>query len=57
MKDLIAKREDTDRRLAQVFGGATPLKKVRTCKLCGESDHDARSCRQASKPAETTKLI
>jgi len=49
-KELIAKREDIDRQLALLFGGAMPEKKTRTCKLCGELGHDARSCPQAQKP-------
>ncbi len=56
-KDLIAKREDIDRQLADLFGGAPPTKRTRSCKLCGGSDHDARSCPQAHKPADTTKLV
>jgi hypothetical protein len=56
-KELIARREEIDRQLADLFGGASPGKKTRTCKLCGESDHDARSCPQANKPADTSKLI
>ena len=56
-KELIAKREEIDRQLADLFGGASPTKKTRTCKLCGASDHDARSCPQAHKPADTSKLV
>ena len=56
-KELIAKREDIDRQLADLFGGAVPAKKTRSCKLCGASDHDARSCPQAEKPADQSKLI
>ena len=56
-KELIARREDIDRQLAELFGDALPTKRARTCKLCGASDHDARSCPQASKPVETSKLV
>jgi hypothetical protein len=56
-KELIAKREEIDHQLGELFGGALPMKKARTCKLCGASDHDARSCPQAIKPADTSKLI
>jgi hypothetical protein len=56
-RELIAKREDIDRLLADLFGGAVPIRKARNCKLCGGSDHDARSCPQAEKPADQSKLI
>jgi hypothetical protein len=56
-KELIRKREDIDRQLAEFFGRASPTRKTRTCKQCGASDHDARSCPQADKPADQSKLI
>jgi hypothetical protein len=56
-KEMIAKREDIDRQLAELFGGAVPARKARSCKLCGASDHDARSCPQAEKPVDPSKLI
>jgi hypothetical protein len=56
-KELITKREDIDRQLADLFGGAVPTKKTRTCKVCGEAGHDTRSCPQAQKPAEAPKLV
>jgi hypothetical protein len=56
-KDLIAKREEIDRQLADLFGGAVPTKKTRACKVCGEAGHDARSCPETQKPAEAPKLV
>ena len=49
-QELIAKREDIDRQLAELFTGAMISKKPRTCKVCGEPGHDARSCPQSPKP-------
>jgi hypothetical protein len=56
-KELIAKREEIDHQLADLFGGVAPAKKTRTCKVCGEAGHDARSCPQAQKPADAPKLV
>ena len=42
-KDLIARREDIDRQLADLFAGIAPLKKAKVCKKC-QGDHDTRSC-------------
>jgi hypothetical protein len=56
-KELIAKREEIDRQLADLFGGIAPAKRTRACKVCGEAGHDARSCPQAQKPAEAPKLV
>ena len=47
-KELIAKREEVDRQLSELFTGTAPAKKAKVCKKCGE-DHDTRSC---PKPAE-----
>jgi hypothetical protein len=54
-KTLIAKREEIDRQLAELFGGVAPAKKGRACKRCGEPGHDVRSCPQPEKPAEPSK--
>jgi len=55
-KELISKREAIDRQLGDLFVGSALPKKVRTCKLCGAADHDARSCAQANKPTDASKL-
>ena len=56
-KELIAKREEIDIQLAVLFGGLASTRKARSCKLCGSPDHDARSCNQPEKPADSSKLI
>jgi hypothetical protein len=44
-KDLIARREEIDRQLAVLFGGASATPRlVRVCSKCGQSGHAARSC-------------
>ena len=55
-KELMRKWEDIDRQLADLFGGAIPAKRTQACKFCGASDHDARSCPQAGKSADQSKL-
>jgi hypothetical protein len=47
VKDLIAKREEIDRQLAELFGGTiaeSASKTERKCKTCGELGHTARTC-------------
>jgi hypothetical protein len=48
-KELIARREEIDHQLADLFGGVMPSKRSRGCKRCGEAGHDARSCPQGQK--------
>jgi thymidine kinase len=52
-KELIAKREETDRQLADLFGGAPSIPKLtRVCSKCGQSGHTARTYAGADeKPA------
>lgn len=48
-KDLIRKREEIDRQLAELFAGGAPRRQK--CSICGSPDHTARSCPQRSPPA------
>ena len=48
VKELIAKREEIDRQLAELFGGAAPARKAKVCKRC-QGDHDTRSCPNTQK--------
>ena len=43
-KELIAKREEIDQRLAELFAGMAPAKKTIRCKACGELGHIAKTC-------------
>jgi len=49
-KELIAKREEIDEQLAALFGGATPAKKVRHCRICDGEGHAAATCPQRQAP-------
>jgi hypothetical protein len=55
-KDLIAQREEIDRQLAELFGGAVPAKVTRACSKCGKQGHSARTC-STEQPAEPPKMI
>ena len=51
-KELIAKREEIDAKLAELFGGATlPAKVERACKRCGQTGHNARNCASFNAPS------
>ncbi len=43
-KELIAKREEIDQQLAELFAGMAPAKKGVRCKTCGELGHIAKTC-------------
>ena len=46
-KALIKRREEIDRQLAELFGGALPApseRKERKCKVCGEPGHRSAAC-------------
>ena len=43
-KELIAKREEIDRQLTELFAGMTPAKRTIRCKVCGELGHNVKSC-------------
>ncbi len=47
VKELIAKREEIDERLAALFGGASLTKKARRCKICDGEGHNASTCSEA----------
>ena len=44
VKELIARREEIDRQLADLFGGIAPARKILHCSTCGASGHNAKSC-------------
>jgi hypothetical protein len=52
-KGLIAKREDIDRQLLELFGGNAHAKTERACKTCGQTGHSARKCTSFNSPNET----
>jgi hypothetical protein len=53
VKDLISKREEIDKQLADIFGGApTVAKPERPCKKCGQTGHSTRSCTSFNAPNE-----
>jgi len=45
-KDLIEKREDIDRQLAEIFGGsgAAKARAAQKCSKCNKEGHSARTC-------------
>ncbi|HTR14638.1 MAG TPA: hypothetical protein VMI72_15650 [Roseiarcus sp.] len=50
---MIAKREEIDRQLAELFAGMPPAKKTARCKACGELGHIAKTC-PSKRTAEAT---
>jgi hypothetical protein len=48
-KELIAKREEIDGQLAEVFSGTAPIPKQRTCSRCGNLGHSVRTCTAPEK--------
>lgn len=38
-KELIAKREEIDKQLTELFAGTAPERKTIRCKACGELGH------------------
>ena len=50
VKDLIARREEIDAELADMFGIVPKARKIKRCSTCNEEGHTARTCPQ--KPAE-----
>jgi hypothetical protein len=53
-KELIAKREEIDRQLAELFSGVAPERSAKRCKTCGGLGHIAKTCptRMEAKTAE-----
>jgi hypothetical protein len=52
-KELIAKREEIDRQLADLFGGAPSIPKLtRACSKCGQIGHTARTCAGTDQKAD-----
>lgn len=43
-KELIAQREEIDRQIAELFGGAPTPKRAVRCTACGEVGHNAKGC-------------
>lgn len=53
-KELIAKREEIDAKLAELFGGAAvETKSARACSKCGQTGHTARHCGVFNGAAKT----
>ena len=44
VKELIARREEIDRQLSDLFGGIAPARKILHCSACGAHGHNAKSC-------------
>lgn len=44
VKELIAKREELDAELAELFGGSLKERQTPKCSNCGESGHRASKC-------------
>ena len=56
VKELIAKREEIDRQLADLFGGGVPAPKItRACSKCGQLGHTGRSCAFAGQATGIAK--
>lgn len=53
-KELIKKREDIDRQLAELFGGGSVATRKLKCSLCGSDEHNARTCSQRELPKQNT---
>ncbi len=43
-KELIARREEIDQQLIELFAGGLPTKKASRCTRCGEAGHNAKTC-------------
>lgn len=43
-KELIARREEIDRQLTELFAGAPVTRKTPRCAVCGEVGHNAKTC-------------
>jgi hypothetical protein len=54
-KELIKKREDIDRQLAELFSGGNLSTRKLTCSIRGSDTHNARTCanREATTKQET----
>jgi hypothetical protein len=44
VKELIAKREELDAELNELFGGAARERRTAKCSLCNEPGHRASTC-------------
>ena len=44
LKDLIARREEIDAELGQLFGIEKKERKPQACSKCGSTEHTARNC-------------
>jgi hypothetical protein len=54
-KELIARRDEIDRQLGELFGGGESARNkiaVRKCGRCGQEGHTARTCAVHNSPEE-----
>lgn len=52
VKELIARREELDAELAELFGGSLKERRTPKCSNCGEAGHRASNC-----PAKHTEAV
>lgn len=44
IKDLIEKRDEIERRLAEIIGGDATVRRANKCSRCGQEGHTAKTC-------------